>query len=441
MVKVEIEKDRVSAENLFILQSFETQLTEFIRKQLNGDDYQHLMVAVDMRVVGKKGKPICVEKNASFEISGSYSFQTLVDKFIQANDALSCCLTDYSLIVKITYKERPMDNQKENKDKKRENETPDFIPVTPRYTFDQIILPDSTRKEILDALKVIECKDLIYTQWGFSEVDAVPRSVLNFHGKPGTGKTMCAHAIANYLGKKFLALNYSEIESKYVGEAPKNLVKAFETAKKLDAVLFFDEADSFLGKRLENVSQGSDQALNSLRSQMLILLEEFPGIVLFATNLWSNFDEAFNSRILKHIEFQLPNREARVAILKKMLPSKLPLEAPFTEEQLLEASDKIEGFSGREIKSAVLDMLLSKADISKTDIRFSIDDLYEALDKKVEECKQRKEESTRRVKEKISKKLEEKAMEAEALKKQEEQMKGSDEIGCTKEEAYSTENA
>lgn len=73
--------------------------------------------------------------------------------------------------------------------------------------------------------------------------------------------------------------------------------------------MFFDEADSFLGKRIQNVNQSADQALNSLRSQMLILLEEHSGVVIFATNLVSNFDKAFQSRILKHIKFDLPNEE------------------------------------------------------------------------------------------------------------------------------------
>ena len=68
-------------------------------------------------------------------------------------------------------------------------------------------------------------------------------------------------------------------------------------------MLFFDEADSFLGKRIQNVSSSSDQAINSLRSQMLILLEDFEGVVVFATNLADNYDKAFESRICKHISF------------------------------------------------------------------------------------------------------------------------------------------
>ena len=109
-----------------------------------------------------------------------------------------------------------------------------------------------------------------------------------------------------------------------MGDSAKNLMNAFNTAKEHNCVLFFDEADSFLGKRIQNVTQGADQALNSLRSQMLILLEEFEGVVIFATNLVSNFDQAFESRILKHIKFALPNEEARAVIINKMIPEHLP---------------------------------------------------------------------------------------------------------------------
>ena len=265
-----------------------------------------------------------------------------------------------------------------------------------------------TKDRILSDLNSIKCQDLIYNQWGFSDVESKPKSILNFFGPPGTGKTMCAHAIAKMLDKPLLALNYSEIESKYVGDAAKNLKKAFDTASELGAVMFFDEADSFLGKRIENVSHGSDQALNSLRSQMLILLEEFEGVVLFATNLVTNFDKAFESRILDHIKLELPNKEARAAIIDKMLPSKMPLDHRFTQEELLEASDLIDGFAGREIKNAILTMLLDKASLNLDNPVFSFDDLKSALAKKKEQIEKLKAEEKERRKEKIAKRLQDK---------------------------------
>lgn len=92
------------------------------------------------------------------------------------------------------------------------------------------------------------------------------------------------------------------------------MVKAiFRAAEKQDAVLFLDESDSLLSKRLTNVSDGSAQAINSMRSQLLICLEKFKGVVIFATNLVVNYDRAFLSRLI-NIEFPMPDQEARMEI-------------------------------------------------------------------------------------------------------------------------------
>lgn len=349
-----------------------------------------------------------MESNADFDIQDSLSLNSDIESFIKAK--LFVDFPECSLSLSIKYRMIPVDkgnNKKETESNQVKNEDglPTFLPQTPRYTFEQIILPEETKDRILSDLNSIKCQDLIYNQWGFAEVESKPKSILNFFGPPGTGKTMCAHAIAKMLGKPLLALNYSEIESKYVGDAAKNLKKAFDTATELEAVMFFDEADSFLGKRIENVSHGSDQALNSLRSQMLILLEEFEGVVLFATNLVTNFDKAFESRILDHIKLELPNREARAAIIEKMLPSKMPLDHRFTQDELLEASDLIEGFAGREIKNAILTMLLDKASQNLSNPIFTLEDLKVALTKKKEQIEKLKAEENDRRKAKIAKRL------------------------------------
>ena len=233
-----------------------------------------------------------------------------------------------------------------------------FIVQKPKTALDRVILPPNVKKEVETALSLIKFQTKIYEEWGFSEVDSKPKLILNFYGPPGTGKTMVSHAIAHQLNKNILAVNYAEIESKYVGDAPKNLFKAFELATKEKAVLFFDEADSFLGKRIENVQSSSDQAINSLRSQMLILLEDFDGVVIFATNLAKNYDRAFESRILKHIHFDLPDLEGRKKIISITIPSKAPFALDVNKEELCNKLAEIaEGFSGREIKNAVLESL------------------------------------------------------------------------------------
>lgn len=418
-MKMNINQQDIAFASLQRLNAFEDDVCGKIKELLNAS-YPHIGIKLSMSLCKWDGYPVRVKHNAGDAIERSVDLIGEINKYISSKDEIEDFLDQkYSIVINLALSKKEMAQQPNNEKKEEEEKTMDFIPVKPRYDFSQIILDENIRKEIADAVKVIECKELIYSDWGFSEVDPIPRSILNFYGEPGTGKTMCAHAIANHLNKNILALNYSEIESKYVGEAPKNLQKAFNVATESDAVLFFDEADSFLGKRIENVTQGADQALNSLRSQMLILLENFSGVVIFATNLVTNFDPAFESRILKHIRFELPNLEARAAIIKKMIPSRLPVTAPFDDEQYLEASKLIEGFSGREIKGAILDLLLSKADRNTPGIVFSIEDLYAALTKKSNEKKELKAEEERRIKNKIEKKLKEKAAEAEALKQAE----------------------
>jgi len=81
-------------------------------------------------------------------------------------------------------------------------------------------------------------------------------------GEPGTGKTMAAHAMAHAFSKKLLIVDYSQIESKYVGDTPKNLKKIFDFAKHIDCVIFFDEADAILSKRVTNMSSATDTSVN-----------------------------------------------------------------------------------------------------------------------------------------------------------------------------------
>lgn len=249
-------------------------------------------------------------------------------------------------------------NDKEQDDEVRLN----IEPVMPRYSLSQLILPKDIAAELTDVITLIKKRDLIYNAWGFSEVDPVARSVVNFYGPPGTGKTMAAHAVVKELGMPFLPLNYSDIESKFVGDAPKNLVAAFKKAKETGAVLFFDEADSFLGKRITNVGTSSDQAINSLRSQMLILLETYDVITIFATNLKENYDSAFESRILKHIQFRLPDKELRIEIIKKHIPPKAPFDKEVAGEEFWNTlGDLSEELAPRELKNLVLNTLIKAA--------------------------------------------------------------------------------
>ncbi len=409
--------DNIPSQTVTFLQQFESEFREQIKSLLNTEDFRILQVNMALSVIScKSGEPMYnLESNASFSIHQSNALMgKITDYLTHREKEFQACFPDNACLdIHLNFKEVERDKE-QNKD----NDLT-FIPVTPKYSFEQVILPADLKTEIEDALNIIQYQNLIYKVWGFEKVDPVPKSVLNFYGPPGTGKTMCAHAIASKLGKKLLALNYAEIESKYVGEAPKNLMKAFETAKKEDCVLFFDEADSFLGKRIQNVTQGADQALNSLRSQMLILLEEYSGVVIFATNLVSNFDKAFESRILKHLKFDLPNAEARKAIIKSMIPSGVPLEHPITDEEYDALSASTDGLAGREIKNAILETLITKASREKEHAVFTYEDFKKSFEHRQEMLTNLKEEEGKEKKEKILRAFKKQAKENTLLKDKE----------------------
>ena len=162
---------------------------------------------------------------------------------------------------------------------------------------------------------------------------------------------MLAEAVAHELGKKVYVVNYAELESKYVGETPKNISKAFQKAKEDDAVLVFDEADSFLGKRLTNVNQSADYGVNITRSVMLIEIEKFDGVVIFTTNLVSNYDDAFRRRILASLEFTYPDESGREMIWTTHIPKQLPIEEDITAPLLAKRYEQI---TGADIKDILL---------------------------------------------------------------------------------------
>jgi len=228
----------------------------------------------------------------------------------------------------------------------------DFMDMyEPRYTLDQVYLGEDEKKHILTVLNIKKHEEKMYKEWGFEETSIRNRSVIfNFFGEPGTGKSMAAEAIGNYLGKKIYSINYAELESKYVGQTPKNIKKAFEKAKEDDAVLVFEEADSFLGKRLTDISQSADYGVNITRSVMLLELEKFEGVVIFTTNLLNNYDEAFKRRILASVEFKMPDEQGRKAIFDIHIPKKMPLEEGLNSQVLAREFTDV---SGADIKDII----------------------------------------------------------------------------------------
>ena len=134
-------------------------------------------------------------------------------------------------------------------------------PMDPMFSLDDIILPENVKEQILEVADYAYNSKIVFERWGLEKTHKYSKRMgINLYGPSGTGKTMAAHAIANYLGRKILCVNYAEIESKYVGETPKNIYRAFKAAEQTH--IFFDEADAILSRRVTNMNSATDVSVN-----------------------------------------------------------------------------------------------------------------------------------------------------------------------------------
>lgn len=232
-----------------------------------------------------------------------------------------------------------------------------FQAENPQYGFNDIILNSDTYNAIQDVLALYEKRELLFDNWGLGQTHRKQNCAgINLYGPSGTGKTMAAHAIVNQLGRKILTVDYSQIESKYVGETAKNLVAMFDYAKESGAVLFFDEADALLSRRVTNMSNSTDVSVNQTRSTLLVLINEYNDLILFATNFMTNYDPAFIRRILAHVRFELPDEENRYKLWRMYIPQSMP-----TDANIRELATKYSGISGSDISNAILNASLRAA--------------------------------------------------------------------------------
>lgn len=224
--------------------------------------------------------------------------------------------------------------------------------VVPSRTFDDVILPPSTRRSLDQAIAQVRNHTLIFGRWGFGERHTTGLGLaFNFAGPPGTGKTICAEAIANALRMKLLVVDYSEVESMWMGETSKNIVAVFRNAAEERAVLFFDEADAIASRRSTGAMMAYQKETNTAVNVLLRELEKFNGVVIFATNLAANFDPAFERRIRTHVLFEMPGVEERERIWSVQIHSR---KTPLADDVDFRALSENFVASGGDIKNAVL---------------------------------------------------------------------------------------
>ncbi|HXD19592.1 MAG TPA: ATP-binding protein [Vicinamibacterales bacterium] len=230
--------------------------------------------------------------------------------------------------------------------------------IVPRRTFDDVILPLETRRALDEALAQITQHELIFNRWGLGERHPTGLALaFNFAGPPGTGKTICAEALAHSLGRRLLLVRYAELESLWMGETPKNVAAIFRTARDESAVLFFDEADAIASRRSTSPESGFQRESNTVVSVLLQELEWYNGVVIFATNLAANFDPAFERRIRTHVLFTMPGPAERERIWRVQLHPRTPLDRDVDFADLARRYD----VSGGDIRNAVLKAALAAA--------------------------------------------------------------------------------
>ena len=231
--------------------------------------------------------------------------------------------------------------------------------VTPTRSFDDVILPPATRKALDEALLHVTSHDLIFNRWGLGERHPTGMALaFNFAGPPGTGKTICAEAIAHALGRKLLVVRYSEVESMWMGETPKNVAALFRMARDERAVLLFDEADAIASRRSSGLDHAFVRESNAVVNVLLQELESFDGVVIFATNMASNFDPAFERRIRTHVLFEMPGLAERERIWRVQIHPRLTPLAPDVDFRAL--AEQYQG-SGGDIRNAVLKAAMAAA--------------------------------------------------------------------------------
>jgi len=199
--------------------------------------------------------------------------------------------------------------------------SPDFPAkkITTAMTWDDLVLNNHTQNQLNDIIVWVRHNETLM-QDEIMKRKIKPGYRALFHGPSGTGKTLTASLLGSHLNKDVYRVDLSQVVSKYIGETEKNLEKVFAKAENKNWILFFDEADALFGKRT-NVQNSHDRYANQEVSYLLQRIEDFPGLVILASNMKSNMDEAFLRRFHATIHFTIPNADERLKLWEKALPA------------------------------------------------------------------------------------------------------------------------
>ena len=178
-----------------------------------------------------------------------------------------------------------------------------------------------------------------------------PRAIL-FHGPPGTGKTMTAHALANQANAKIFFAKASDLIGVHVGDGGRRISTLFDDARKNSpSIIFIDELDAIgLTRSFQSIRGDVSEVVTALLGELDHTAEASGVVVIGATNALPLIDPAIKNRFDTVFEFTLPTLEERLAILQfysKRLPLKIEID-------LNEVARMTEGLSGRDLRDRIL---------------------------------------------------------------------------------------
>jgi hypothetical protein len=229
--------------------------------------------------------------------------------------------------------------------------------VRTELAWEDLVLPPMTRDQLEEIKSWVVHGETLLGAWEM-RAKLRPGFTVLFHGPPGTGKTLSACLIGKHSGCDVYKVDLSLIVSKYVGETEKNLARIFDAAEHRRWILFFDEADALFGKRTQ-VDSSHDRFANQEVSFLLQRIEEFHGVIILASNLKSNIDDAFIRRFHSVLHFPLPRPAERRRLWREAFPAKAELEARIDLQHLAEKHEMAGGTIMNVVRYASL-MALSR---------------------------------------------------------------------------------
>lgn len=186
--------------------------------------------------------------------------------------------------------------------------------LTTQMEWDDLVLSENILNKLTEIETWILNRETLMKEWEMEKM-LKPGYKTLFHGPPGTGKTLTASLLGKKTGRDVYRIDLSQTVSKYIGETEKNLAKVFDRAENKGWILFFDEADALFGNRT-STKDAHDRFANQQVSYLLQRIEDYNGLVILASNLKNNIDNAFLRRLQSMILFPMPNNRERLQLWK-----------------------------------------------------------------------------------------------------------------------------